>query len=542
MGSDKLNRALGARSGAPVTNTSLLPEGGPAPSETDALLRLRGVLDQLPAAVAVVVGPEHRFAFANKNYLALVGNRELEGRLTAEALPEAREQGFVDLLDNVLATGERFVGTEVQAYLDDEAGRREIFVDFIYQPFTGADGKVEGILIHAVDVTQAVHARQRLNEALQREQEDRFRRAIESMIDTVIIATPIVGADGVAEDFEVSFVNGGTDEVGRRAPDEVIGRRFTELWPAVGDSGLLQKYSEVIASGEPLVLEDYGYDDRIDDQAVGGVFDIRAARVGEDLFLAFRDVTERIQRERALAESRARLAQEHDVVTSLQSALLPRSIPSVEGAALGAEYVAASDLVEVGGDWFDAFTTADGKLALAIGDVAGKGLQAAQVMTQVRTAGRVAALGGAEPPDVLTAQNGLMLALGLGPFATALFAVYDPATGDLCWASAGHLPPLLVRPDGAEYLDSHSGPPLGVSDEPAYEFQSVTIDPGCRVVFFTDGLVERRDQPLAEGMARLAEVASTGGGPADHCRLLLSQLGVSDSRADDVCVLALDRT
>ncbi len=147
-----------------------------------------------------------------------------------------------------------------------------------------------------------------------------------------------------------------------------------------------------------------------------------------------------------------RVAVEHASVVTLQEAILPRDIPAIAGVDIGAAYIAASDQVEVGGDWFDVFVLVDGTVALAVGDVAGKGISAAQAMTHVRAAGRVAALMGNAPAEVLRAQNAVFLSGGFGAFATAAFARYDPSTGALEWASAGHLPPLLVRPEDAVML------------------------------------------------------------------------------------------
>jgi PAS domain S-box-containing protein len=519
--------------------TDLARAGSPAPSETAAVLRLRGVFDQLPAAVAVILGSELRFAFANEAYQRLAGRKQLEGRTIDDAIPEAREQGFVALLEQVLATGERAVGNEVRAVLDSPDGQKEIFVDFTFQPFRGESGEVEGILVHSVDVTAAVQARQQLADALTREQENRFRQAIEGLIDTVIIAEPL-RTEGEIVDFRVTFMNGGTDEVARREPSQMVGRHFTDLWPNFEASGLLRHYTEVVETGQSVMLEDFGYAEEIAGAEYTGVFDIRASSLNGDLFLAFRDVTERIQRERALAESRARLAREHEVVAQLQSAVLPRDLPTLPGARVAAEYHAASDIVDLGGDWFDAFVLRSGKVALAIGDVAGKGLSAAQVMAQVRSAGRVAALGGSDPAQVLTIQSELMITLRLGDFATAQFALYDPETSELVVASAGHLPPLIIDRPNRRYLDVAAAPPLGVSEDPAYDCTSVTLSAGARVIFFTDGLVERRGEDLSVGLAKLMDAAPAGGEAAASCRDIVEKLEVTAARADDVCVLTLD--
>lgn len=509
-------------------------------SEAEALLTLRGVFDQLPAAVAVLRGERHIFQFANADYAALVGGRPLEGLAVADALPEAVEQGFVDLLDQVFASGEQFVGREVRALLNDGSGVREIYVDFTYQPYRGVGGAVEGILVHAVDVTASVLDRLQLKEALRREGQDRFRQAIDNLLDTVLLGSPVRDADGRIVDFTVTFSNSGPDEIGRRGHDDLAGRTFTTLWPNVVTSGILARYVRVAETGIPLDIEGFSYDDEIGGATVRATYDIRATRLGSDLFVAFRDVTERIRRERALAESRAQLEREHEVVRALQDALLPRDVPSVRGLDVAAAYEAASRDIEVGGDWFDVFVLPDGRVVLALGDVAGKGIDAAQTMVQVRAAGRVAALSGQDAAQMLSSQSALMLALGLGPFATAIVAICDPEDGRLEWAAAGHPPPLLV--DGeARFLATAEQPPLGVFDDVGYELQTTVLAPGGRLFLYTDGLVERRGESLGDGLDRLRQEAPVGGTAEAACQAVMARMGLDAARGDDVCVLVLDR-
>jgi PAS domain S-box-containing protein len=134
--------------------------------------RLEAILASVPAAVAVLEGPEHRFVFANPSYAELVAGRDLDGRTVREALPEVAEQGFLELLDHVYATGEPHHGSETPVFLDGDDGRYEVVLDFVYLPMRDAAGAVNGILLHAVDVTEAVQSR-RIVEALA----DQQRRA-----------------------------------------------------------------------------------------------------------------------------------------------------------------------------------------------------------------------------------------------------------------------------------------------------------------------------------------------------------------------------
>lgn len=123
--------------------------------------RIREVFAQAPAFLAVLRGPEHRFEFANEAYRRLVGRRTIIDQPVADALPEVREQGFIDLLDQVYSTGSPFVGRAIPVMLERVHGEppEQVFVDFVYQPLTGADGSIEGIVAHGSDVTDAVTAR-----------------------------------------------------------------------------------------------------------------------------------------------------------------------------------------------------------------------------------------------------------------------------------------------------------------------------------------------------------------------------------------------
>jgi len=132
--------------------------------------RLREVFAQAPAFLAVLQGPEHRFEFVNPAYMQLVGNREILGRPAAEAIPEAIEQGFIDLLGEVYRTGKAYVGREIPVILqrEQDADGEERILDFVYQPITDAEGKTTGILAHGTDVTEGALARREL-ERLTRE-------------------------------------------------------------------------------------------------------------------------------------------------------------------------------------------------------------------------------------------------------------------------------------------------------------------------------------------------------------------------------------
>jgi PAS domain S-box-containing protein len=215
----------------------------------------------------------------------------------------------------------------------------------------------------------------------------------------------------------------------------------------------------------------------------------------------------------ALAIRRAQLhEEEHRIAVELQRGLIPKSLPAVPGVALAASYEVAGIGVQVGGDWYDAFAMANGRLGIVVGDVTGRGIRAASAMGQLRTLTRAFALaenGHRTPGEALTLLNRHQLALGDDLLFTIVYAIVDPEQRTIAWANGGHPPPLLRASDGAcRYVEGGNGL-MGV-DEKVYETFEETIDASCTVVLYTDGLVERRGESLDVGLERLADAAGAG--------------------------------
>ncbi len=241
----------------------------------------------------------------------------------------------------------------------------------------------------------------------------------------------------------------------------------------------------------------------------------------------------------ALAIRRAQLhEEEHRIAVELQRGLIPKSLPAVPGVALAASYEVAGIGVQVGGDWYDAFAMPDGRLGIVVGDVTGRGIRAASAMGQLRTLTRAFALAGngqREPGEALTLLNRHQLALGDDHLFTIVYAIVDPERGTISWANGGHPPPLLRASDGAcRYLEGGNGL-MGV-DEKVYRTFEETTGPSSTVVFYTDGLIERRGESLDMGLDRLALAAGEGpvepGPLRDH--LLAELLEPAGQRYDDV--------
>jgi anti-sigma regulatory factor (Ser/Thr protein kinase) len=207
-----------------------------------------------------------------------------------------------------------------------------------------------------------------------------------------------------------------------------------------------------------------------------------------------------------------------------------------------ARYEAASAALEVGGDWYDVFPLADGRVALTVGDVVGHGLAAAAAMGQMRTALAALARYTESPGELLTRLDTFVATAGTTDFATVCYGVLDPATGVFDYASAGHPPILLVSPHGeTSWLDAAQSPPLCGDDERQRPEATVTLEPGSLLVLYSDGLIERRGELLSDRLDRLkaAGEALVGLPVADVCDHLVLALGVETSREDDVAVLAV---
>ena len=207
----------------------------------------------------------------------------------------------------------------------------------------------------------------------------------------------------------------------------------------------------------------------------------------------------------ALAIGRARIVErERRIAETLQRALLPEVLPSIEGLRLAARFLPGAG-VEVGGDWYDALPLPSGELAVVIGDVAGKGLRAATLMGELRAGLRAYAIEGGGPMDTLIRLN--RLALRSFHMATAVLMHVAPDLGRVTFASAGHLPPLLLAVDGpARFLEGGASTPLLALREDI-EDGTAALAPGDRIVLYTDGLVERRREPIDESLERLRSAA-----------------------------------
>ncbi|GIJ48264.1 hypothetical protein Val02_51500 [Virgisporangium aliadipatigenens] len=265
------------------------------------------------------------------------------------------------------------------------------------------------------------------------------------------------------------------------------------------------------------------------------------------------DRAERIRVELAAdrrAETRAR--------DRFRRAMLPGTLPTVDGLDLAADYLTAPDRLDAGGDWYDAFATDDGGVVLSVGAVAGGDEYAAAVMGRVRGVLRAYALEDPEPAAILARLNRYLMADGVGDgFVTTVVARYRPSDHRLSVANGGHPMPLLVTcddPDGEVSRVARLavvGPALGVLARPEFAVQRMTLDAGAAFCAFTDGLTDRPDPApdddlrLPRALARAWHEVSGEGHPASPARrivdLLCAELLGGADPHDDVCIAVLHR-
>ncbi|HUR84963.1 MAG TPA: SpoIIE family protein phosphatase [Solirubrobacteraceae bacterium] len=246
-----------------------------------------------------------------------------------------------------------------------------------------------------------------------------------------------------------------------------------------------------------------------------------------------------------LAITRTRLHErERRIARELQHSLLPKSLPEIPGVALAARYRPGGDGVTVGGDWYDAVALPGGRVAIAIGDVVGRGIAAASTMGQMRSALRAILAQGDNTGAMADRLNRFALGLGVGEavMTTVVLAIYEPTTGALRFTNAGHPPALVLAPDGsASYLSQPASVPMGVLEAPRYPEHMVQIERGSTLILYTDGLVEEPTEVLDIGLERLLDAArDTRDDVEELCEVLLEKgLPPSARHPDDVTLLVL---
>jgi anti-sigma regulatory factor (Ser/Thr protein kinase) len=240
----------------------------------------------------------------------------------------------------------------------------------------------------------------------------------------------------------------------------------------------------------------------------------------------------------APAIENARLFEQRRVAEILQQRLLPTEIPAIAGLEVASRYLPAAGS-SLGGDWYDVFELPDGRVVLAVGDVVGHGVEAAATMAQLRSALRAYAAVGYPPSGVVESVARLVEQLGPRTMATLAYVLLDPADEQFEIVSAAHPPAVLVEPDSEpRFVETQPGVPLGTVQAATYTSETVAFPAGSTLVLYTDGLVERRDEPLDTGLDHLRRIAAGATDVEKLCTEALERLLTSEPE-DDVALIAV---
>jgi anti-anti-sigma factor len=339
---------------------------------------------------------------------------------------------------------------------------------------------------------------------------------------------------GAADDVRRIFENVPAMLVGLEGPDhrfvavnaayrafnptfEPVGMLAQEVYPELESQQIWQMFDRVYRTGEPQSGSEWRLQADYDGSGVQErFFDfVVTPRRREDgsiegVQLVFDDVTSRVQA-RLAAEARMEELSERyrnvrDSATVMQQALLAPSVPVVPGADIAAEYLVAAEDTAAGGDWFDAIALGD-RLVVIVGDVVGHGVEAAAVMSQLRTALRMQILAGGSIVEALEAVDRFHEHVPGSDSATLCVGSLDHATGEFQYCTAGHPPPLLVSADAnSRYVEPTGGGPLGSGT--GFPVRTEILNVGDSILLYSDGLIERPGRPLGASTAEFANLAA----------------------------------
>jgi len=267
------------------------------------------------------------------------------------------------------------------------------------------------------------------------------------------------------------------------------------------------------------------------------------ALIGALTSLAVAAAVWRLGRRRATAESAARTNRElyqhqRAVSETLQRSLLPRSLPEFPGIEIAARYIPGTIDAEVGGDWYSVIGVDQDHFVFVVGDVSGHGIPAAGAMASLRYTTRTLARLGFAPDEVLRRTENEIDIMDGGHFATALVGSVSISDGEMVVASAGHLPPYVVRDGQGQFVELATGTPLGIGLAPPLP-TTVAFPSGSTLIAFTDGLVERRDEGIESRLERFAELASQDAPSAEQLLAHIVDTLTSQGHEDDIAILVI---
>ena len=241
-----------------------------------------------------------------------------------------------------------------------------------------------------------------------------------------------------------------------------------------------------------------------------------------------------------LADSEQRAAEQHELALRLQRAIMPAGVRvmAAAGVDIAVRCLPAKPGSLVAGDWYDALQLPGGDLLFVVGDMAGHGIEAVTGMVTARNALRGLAVTGVDPDELIGKLNYTTCLFAEGVTGTVICGRYSPGSRVLRWARAGHLPPVLVRGGAATVQPMPDGMLLGVQLETEYEQLELRLRSGDTLLFYTDGLIERRAASISDALAEFAATAVPADPDLDRHASRILASAVSDT-GDDACLLAV---
>lgn len=455
--------------------------------------------------ITLLWGPEAVLLY-NEGYVDILTEKHpwALGRPALEVFPEAKEL-VEGMFSHVMQRDEALYVEDELVPLVRNGRLSEGYFTFAYSPVHGDDGTVEGVIDIVATTTAQVIAGRRLGLLIR-------------------LGSALADADGADDVLARTLAVLGED------PQDIVGS-------AIVQDSVTEESVVAGDEGEPVLLLPL---------RGRGVEGGTALRITLSLLLSsddeeYRDFLRLVVRTIDQALDRVwAIASERSLSEALQRSLLtqPASTRRIDVAV---RYQPASEVGQIGGDWYDSFRLPDGRLALVVGDVAGHDQDAAAMMAQLRNLTRGVAHSVQESPAaVLSGVDRAIEGLDLGVVATALLVEVDEDAGTARWSSAGHPPPVLLDPEGRATLVA-ADPDVLLGLDPATERgdHALGLPPGSTLVLYTDGLVERRGVPIGDSLCWLAEsLTGRQGLTADQvCDHLLAEIG--GDVEDDVALLVL---
>ncbi|MCI4065336.1 SpoIIE family protein phosphatase [Micromonospora sp. R77] len=530
---------------------------------------LRAVVELIvasPVPMALLYGDDLVMLY-NDGYAELIGGRHPEalGRPAAEVFADIWDDpGTGEVLQRAYRNGESFLAREavlpIHRHLPDGTGEPAVFTRG-HSPVRDSAGRIIGVLTVAAQTTQLTQQLQSLSEfaaALSGTLtlDDVARVTLRYCIDSFDADRVSLAVDEGSAWRMVRRIRGELlDEADERLPP--LWRRMTAESPFPVVTTARSGVPYFASDGQPLRENAADrHDEKI--RAIAAL-PLRSTVIRGALTVGYQLPHTWSAAERALlaasaelvgqaAERARRFETQHGTAQLLQRSMLPDQLPDLPRLRIAARYEPGVDGNAAGGDFYDAFVLPSGALAVVLGDVAGHDLRAAARMGQVRAALRALALSDPRPDAVLAGLDRLVTSLGVESgthelFVTVVFGVIEVDRGTVTLASAGHPAPLIRRcpPDGppvAEYVDVPPGAPLGLDSRPGTV--TVPFTPGDTLLLYSDGVVERRWQGLADGLGGLGDALSgaSSGDPRALCAVATA--AVPGATEDDVAVLAVE--